>query len=417
MVCGPIFVLLCSVMIMQSVRDQFRPNLSIESSERLDFFSTDDRKRAESILSFVSVEFDDGELAGTSAPPYIPHTIPPPSTLPIPSSTLPQPIPPSSLSSTSNQLSQNLLTQEEGNSQRIESNKPLYDPSHPHPSSSSSSSSKWMKWLGIYYLQKLYLSLRAYRRITFLIVASLISIGSALVIANTAWKIDQYTEQTSFYNCMLRINAYEEVGDTDNCGGQAKRLRVSWSIFTVEIFLVSFGIGPYLAFGTESVRAAIKRISLWLWNYIRQCCCSSPCLGGDGSNGTAYERYQLWLNGQEQGRGTGRGRENSTSTIPNISPNEQDQQERYSISESSTGTGYSRSQPSVVNVTKSMITNPSNVKSRDRTASYRSSETDESSIVITPFYEGGGDLDTSNSGRKSFGVQKRSYLSERPSNE
>jgi hypothetical protein len=280
-----------------------------------------------------------------------------------------------------------------------------------------------MKWLGLYYLQKLFNSLRAYRRITFLLVASLISIGAALVIANTAWKIDKYTEQTSFYNCMLKNNAYEEdAGGTDICGGKAKRLRVSWSIFTVEIFLVSFGIGPYLAFGTESARQAIKRVCGWLYVVL-----TSPCSPG------AYERYQVWIQGGGGGGSSGR---QGSSRIGSHQSDQEATENPLGGSERSLSMSDTSSQPrhshagygmrgnqrslnstsSVMNVTKSMIVNPN--ANRDRSMSYRSSETDES-IVITPFYEGADMEGTSSgaTGRKSFGVQKRSYLHERPSNE
>lgn len=66
-------------------------------------------------------------------------------------------------------------------------------------------------------------------------------------------------------NCMLLESAYDiNNANSGKCGGQDRRIEVSWRIFVVQIFMISFGIGPFFAFGTESVRGAVRRLSVFV---------------------------------------------------------------------------------------------------------------------------------------------------------
>lgn len=68
---------------------------------------------------------------------------------------------------------------------------------------------------------------------------------------------------------MLRESAFDiHAAESDLCGGRGRRIEVSWRIFVVQIFMISFGIGPFFAFGTESVRSAIRRVSKFSAKFI-----------------------------------------------------------------------------------------------------------------------------------------------------
>lgn len=474
MVCGPIYVLLCSIMIMQSVRDNYRPHLSVESSDKNDYFSTEERKRGESFLSLVSIDFDDGELVRNHSLSHNQHQhqsqfnhnlsnhSSEPSLLPKIESAYQ--LNQSLLQNTNLQNNENNGGNNGNNSNNMSSNHSNNTSNNTNNNlhegqttnsiinrskNSPSSFCNFGKFSCNYFL----VSLKSYRRIIFLIVASIISIISALVIANTAWKIDKYTEQTSFYNCMLRNNAYEEINDTDICGGKAKRLRVSWSIFTVEIFLVSFGIGPFLAFGTETVRMSIKRFFKWLGFIIKFYCtkCSQKiynCFQSTSRslfNSNYYNDNNDHILNQNIDVNIDRASEyhrynlrdsnlsNPAQNIfePRISQLNNNSTNNNNNNNNNINYPYSGSISGSISAPNSAPSPNNTAPNRFRTTSYRSSETDESSIIITPFYEGQNEqtlnspnqpqpsqlnptpnTTTSNTNpiKNVFGVQKRSFF-------
>jgi len=215
MVIGPLMVLLCSTLIIRTVKNDIRPSDAV-SSDRFNPRSTEDNTRP-SDLSLVSVEFgNDG------------------------------------------------LEQAEGR----------FSERNFRQSEKGKSTKSGM----CAYFSAILSSLYLYRRIVFLIVSSAVALGAAGVIANTTSNIQNFA-QISFYDCMLRKNAYsaQHAGE-DECGGQALRIEVSWRIFVVQIFMVSFGIGPFFAFGTESVRAAFRRMFRSCWSTMRKAKANIPSM-------------------------------------------------------------------------------------------------------------------------------------------
>lgn len=87
-----------------------------------------------------------------------------------------------------------------------------------------------------------------YRRILFLVIASLLTLITAGFFISTILKINDFS-QPDFYNCILKENAYHSVDDNEVCGGLGKRTEEAWRIFIIQMYMISFGFLPYIAFG------------------------------------------------------------------------------------------------------------------------------------------------------------------------
>lgn len=234
MVFGPLYVLFCSFIIIRSVRGTLKPNIptnfenyesqsqSNESeiqmssnNQHSSYFNNNSSRPSD--VSMISIDIDQEKQRSNTV--YSKHSI-------------------KSLNSKSS------LVWSEASSKKT----------------TTTTSSKiilkvfscnlqWFIYLYRYITSTIYL----YRRIVFLIVVSLLSLSSAIIIANTILNLDSYTQE-NFYNCILRTTAFRIYSSEDDyinkCGGQDKRTSISWKIFILQLYMISFGIGPYFAFGT-----------------------------------------------------------------------------------------------------------------------------------------------------------------------
>ena len=219
MVFGPLYVLFCSFIIIRSVKGTLKPNiqLTIEKYESQSQSNESDvpspKNNRPSDVSLISIDFEQ-----------------------------------------EHQRSYTIYSKHSAKTQRSKSSHIWSDASSKKTSSTSSliSFSFHPQWF-IYFFRYIASAIYLYRRIIFLIVVSLLSLCSAIIIANTILNLDSFTQE-NFYNCVLRTTAFRIYPSSEDyinkCGGYSKRISITWKMFTLQLYMISFGIGPYFAFGT-----------------------------------------------------------------------------------------------------------------------------------------------------------------------